>query len=213
MTAVDAPAPAPSPRERRTARTRKAIVDAAHELFYERGYGETTIDEIADRADIAPRTFFRYFPSKEALVFADLDELTEELYVLLDKRPANEHPMRSLVVSLEGFADLVEANRDQFEWGFRIADAHPGVSDYALNVRKAQTAVRVTQFIADRLGVDPAVDPRPVAWTSCVMTMFSTALKTCVVSRSTQYAGTREQFLRLVEDTAVALRDAVPQTT
>src|ERR1700757_2604883 len=56
-------------RERKKQRTRLAIQDAAFELFAERGYRETTINAIADRADVAPRTVTVHFPTKEALLF------------------------------------------------------------------------------------------------------------------------------------------------
>ncbi len=58
-------------RQRHADRTRAAIVSAALELFRERSFHGTTIDEIAERADVGPRTFFRYFPTKEAVLFAD----------------------------------------------------------------------------------------------------------------------------------------------
>ena len=56
-------------REQKKLRTRDAIVDAALKLFDKRGYEQTTIADIAAAADIAPRTFFGYFPSKEAVLF------------------------------------------------------------------------------------------------------------------------------------------------
>ena len=56
-------------RERKKLRTREAIQNAAFELFAERGYRETTIREIAERADVAPRTVTVHFPTKEELLF------------------------------------------------------------------------------------------------------------------------------------------------
>jgi AcrR family transcriptional regulator len=64
-------------RERKKQRTREAIVEAAFELFAERGFAGTTIADIAEAAEIAPRTFFSYFPSKDDVVFHDFQEKYE----------------------------------------------------------------------------------------------------------------------------------------
>ena len=62
-------------RQRKKESSRRAIEDAAWELFAEQGYEETSINDIAERADVAPRTFFRYFPTKEAVIYPQFDEL------------------------------------------------------------------------------------------------------------------------------------------
>lgn len=77
-------------RERKKEQTRRKIEDAAIRLFEERGYQATTVAEIADAAEIAPRTFFAYFPSKEAVLFGDFDETFENLRSHMDQRAADE---------------------------------------------------------------------------------------------------------------------------
>jgi AcrR family transcriptional regulator len=59
----------PIPRAVSAARCREALTDAALELFARDGYDETPTERIAERAGVSPRTFFRYFPTKESVVF------------------------------------------------------------------------------------------------------------------------------------------------
>jgi AcrR family transcriptional regulator len=93
-------------RERKKLRTREAIIDAALKLFDERGFEHTTIADIAEAADIAPRTFFGYFPSKEDVVFADFPELVDGLEARLDTRPGSETTLDTLRVWI---GELVES--------------------------------------------------------------------------------------------------------
>jgi AcrR family transcriptional regulator len=88
-------------RELKMARTRQLIADKAFELFVERGFDQTTVEQIAAAAEVGPRTLYRYYPTKEALIvkfvevnlFAAVDRLREQpddvplpeaLYVLID---------------------------------------------------------------------------------------------------------------------------------
>ena len=82
-------------QERRKRRTRQAIQTAALELFAERGYRETTISDIAERADVAPRTVTVHFPAKEELLF-DAEPFTLDG---LSKRLSGRGPHKS---ALEG---------------------------------------------------------------------------------------------------------------
>src|SRR6266496_294907 len=84
---MGAVSPSPGLRERKKQRTRDTISKVALELFAKRGYEQTTIAEIADAAEVSPRTIFAYFPSKEDILFCDLPEMEERLAQALRERP------------------------------------------------------------------------------------------------------------------------------
>lgn len=86
----------PAARERDPSAKVVRIADAAFALFESQGYRETTIDQIAASARVGRRTFFRYFPSKEAVLFDHLLVRRETAIQRLRERPANEPALTSL---------------------------------------------------------------------------------------------------------------------
>ncbi|GAA4977307.1 TetR family transcriptional regulator [Actinoplanes utahensis] len=82
-------------RERKKAKTRAAIREHAMRLFEEQGYAATTVDQIADAAEVSPSTFFRYFPAKEDVVLADdLDEVMVRVFLA---QPAELAPLDAMM--------------------------------------------------------------------------------------------------------------------
>ena len=75
-------------RERKKERTSAELTDAAFRLFAERGFDETTIEDIVEQVEVSPRTFFRYFDSKEDVVIGFFDDLGLELRAMLAGRPS-----------------------------------------------------------------------------------------------------------------------------
>ncbi len=85
-------------RERKKVRTHEAIQEAALRLFHKQGYAATTVEQIAEAAEVSPSTFFRYFPSKEDVVIHDaLDPL---LLAAFGEQPAELSPIQALRASM-----------------------------------------------------------------------------------------------------------------
>src|ERR1700722_16558026 len=93
----------PGLRERKKARTSQALEDAALELFATKGFDATTIEEIADAVEVSPRTFFRYFTSKEEVLFAKDARKEGELATFLTARPPGESVLEKLRAALLGW--------------------------------------------------------------------------------------------------------------
>jgi AcrR family transcriptional regulator len=80
-------------RERKKIRTKETIQREAYRLFDENGYANTTVEQIAEAAEVSPSTFFRYFPSKELVLMADdLDRVTIEA---LARQPIDLTPLQA----------------------------------------------------------------------------------------------------------------------
>ena len=138
-------------RERKKARTREAIMDAALDLFEAKGYDATTVEDIAAAADVSPRTFFRYFESKLDLIMARSDTKHTELGPLLMARPAEEGLLGAMreVVRSELDAQL-EDPRVQRE--FQVMLSTPSLRHLAREHFYEEEA-QMVGAIAARLGV------------------------------------------------------------
>jgi AcrR family transcriptional regulator len=88
-------------RERKRERTRQALVDAALELFERYGYEETTVAEIAAKAEVGTRTFFNYFPTKEDLLFPEHDLRVQTTLAAIENRTPDETPAEVLLRALQ----------------------------------------------------------------------------------------------------------------
>jgi AcrR family transcriptional regulator len=96
------PQPIPDLRTRRKLRTRRALQQAALHLFAERGYEETTVADIAERAEVGLRTFFVHFPTKEDVLFDVSREDFPDLFRLIVAVPAGLSDLAALEVALLG---------------------------------------------------------------------------------------------------------------
>jgi AcrR family transcriptional regulator len=147
-------------RERRRAQTADEIERTALALFVERGFGAVTVEEIASSAGVSPRTFFRYFPSKELVLLRDQDRRISQLRDALAARPDDEPVLASMRRALVAMAEEYEADRDHaVQWATVIADTPSLLPRFAGYATEFMTVV--TLFVAGRLGLDPQADLRP----------------------------------------------------
>jgi len=131
--------PPASLRERKRDATRQAIEDAAWDLFMERGFDATTVPEIAERANVAPRTFFRYFPTKEAVLYPEIDELIADLAAAFEARPLDEPALVSLVHAMDAISNEMLEQRERSFQRFEMLK----------RTSRSTTSVFVTGRVAD----------------------------------------------------------------
>jgi AcrR family transcriptional regulator len=161
------PGTPPSLRERKKLATRRLLRRVALMLVAERGLASVTVEDIAEAADVSPRTFFNYFPSKEAVLFGgDQDreaELRDRVITWAPGRPALEALRAVLTADAESMArELSELGGDPAEWlrRMKVARTDPHVrAAHAAQMSLVERAI--AEGLAARLGVDQERDPYP----------------------------------------------------
>ena len=154
----------PGLRERKKRKTRETIIKVALELFVERGYEETTIAEIADAAEISPRTIFAYFPSKEDILFYDMPEMLERLAQVFRDRPAGATALDALRDFIAG--TLSPANEEEHNVALRRRIVIAGNETLRRNERArfAPFEQLMAEAIAEDLHAGPEdIRPRMIA--------------------------------------------------
>lgn len=170
--------PALGLRERKKQRTRATLIDAAVELCERQGFDRTTVDQIAAIADVSPRTFSRYFATKDAIAFALIDEAIELAAAELARQPSDishfEALRRSYVVMYNNTnaAPPGGLSAARLMCMVRIIITSPTLRQAALEYRPHAVNVE----LAKRLGVD--IESRTLRlvsamWGSIIMTALA----------------------------------------
>jgi AcrR family transcriptional regulator len=133
-------------RARRKRRTAEAIVTSGLRLFEERGFEQTTIEQIAEAAEISRRTFFRYFTDKEELFFAEDERLLDVIDETLEQAPAGES-----VLDLAHRATHALAAQSVADPKRRVARERLIAATPALLARRMAKNLRWEQAINERL--------------------------------------------------------------
>jgi AcrR family transcriptional regulator len=142
---------------RRFAHTRAEIQAAAFELFERYGFDATTVDQIADRAGVSPRTYFRYFESKSDLIFGVMTIPIERVAAALDARPAAEPPgvafRQALSDALDTMDDATAVALTQASNIMLAAESLRALAGSAMPARERRLEAAVSARLA------PAADP------------------------------------------------------
>jgi AcrR family transcriptional regulator len=137
-------------RERKKARTRAGIREHALRLFREQGYSSTTVEQIADAAEISPSTFFRYYPTKEDVVLQDdFDILALEAF---EAQPAGLSPIAAFrAATAAAFGALTPGELAQFRETTELTMSVPEIRARAMD-ELARTIEFMAAAVARRVG-------------------------------------------------------------
>ncbi|HEX6467675.1 MAG TPA: TetR family transcriptional regulator [Streptosporangiaceae bacterium] len=145
-------------RERKKLKTRRAIQDHALRLFAEQGYDATTVEQIADAAEISPSTFFRYFPTKEDCVLSDeYDPVMAEVFRAQPPEMGVIDALR--VMYRELLAGMYIGDRDRILTRSRLVLSVPALRARTFDLMRQESATAFSELAAERAGV-PIDDPR-----------------------------------------------------
>jgi len=148
--------------DRRRRLVRADIGRIALDLFAERGFEAVTVEDIADAAGTSPRTFFRYFATKDEVVLDYERHLYDRLVAALDARPATEGPVTALREAYRVTSHVEPDDRARVVQRGRILDAAPALQARAQGARLADSRTLI-EHVARRMGVaTDDVRPRTV---------------------------------------------------
>ncbi|NKR94779.1 mycofactocin system transcriptional regulator [Rhodococcus hoagii] len=144
---------------RRPTTTRDRIAAVGIDLFATRGFDDTSVDDIAEAAGIARRTFFRYFPSKNAVPWGDFDAHLTEMRTLLAEMPDDEPILDNLVAAVLEFntfpPEVTDGHRRRMELIFVV----PALQAYSVVMYEGWRKV-IAEYVAGRLHLQ-ATDQLP----------------------------------------------------
>jgi AcrR family transcriptional regulator len=145
-----------SPRDEHANRNRNALLEAALNLFSANGYDETSTDQIAESAGLSPRTFFRYFPTKESVLFFGEYDFINAVSGVYLAQPEDASDFEAMANSFALLAPGLNRIRK------RIAQYHEAVASSLVLLGRERrnheaNAETVAKAIADRRGL-PAPD-------------------------------------------------------
>jgi AcrR family transcriptional regulator len=147
-------------RAHKKCETRQALRLAALRLVDAHGLDQVTVDMIADAADVSPRTFFNYFPTKEEALLGPGADVRAEIERFWSIHPADEAPLLTLRRMLVERAESFSSRSDEMDLRMRILAANPALfSRFHAGFQQLERVM--CEAIARRCGLDPDRDLYP----------------------------------------------------
>jgi len=171
--------------ERKRRAVRGELSEVALRLLRDRAFDSLTIDEIAAAAGVSRRTFFRYFTSKEDVVFAFLDQWAVRLAADIVARPAREDPVAAVQNS---FRQLTAAYDDQALALVRLVRETPSLQERE-RINREHLRMAVVNALATRLGLDAERDMRPQILATIAFAPLDAAMLAWFGNRSGEEVG------------------------
>src|SRR6478609_187035 len=147
-------------RAARRAQTERALREAALDLAEERGFDGFTVDEVAARAGVSPRTFFNYFPTKEAAVLADPRPVMEAMIKAIADRP-DERLVDAIHAAITAFLEVSTADGRNIRRELTLIEGQPSLR-IALLSHYCAYERSLGRAIAERMGTTVEDDPLPL---------------------------------------------------
>lgn len=147
-------------RERKKRETRAALHRAALDLVEEKGFAAVTTDQIAAAAGVSPRTFFNYYPSKDAAVLGTKPEDLERVVAGIEAMPAGESPIQCLRVAALGLLAPSTIDRALRAKRRRVLLGEPALAP-AMVGNNIRVENALTAAIERRLGLEPGASLEP----------------------------------------------------
>jgi AcrR family transcriptional regulator len=198
-------------RERKKLATRRSLRRAALDLLAERGFAHVTVEDIAEAADVSPRTFFNYFATKEAALFGADPERATTLRARVVHEAPGEPALTALRLVMASDAqavadELTALGGDPVDWLRRIKEARTDPHLRAAHAAQMAMVERaMTEGLAERLGTDPERDPYPGLLAAVAAGVFRSSISFWAGSGGTVPLG------QLIDLAFLALADGLPE--
>ncbi|BCL79959.1 TetR family transcriptional regulator [Ktedonobacteria bacterium brp13] len=134
---------------------RGRLEQAALDLYQERGFEQTTVTEIAERAGLTERTFFRYFADKREVLFGSQDMLRTLFVSAIEAAPASTTPLDAVAAALEGVVPVFQERHTLVRQRQAVIAANPGLQEREL-LKGALLTSAMVEALRRRGVTDPA---------------------------------------------------------